>query len=347
MKKLILLSLLCLATNTLLRGQIAKGTITLGGEIGIGYVFAESVAWSGYDDTFSPSFGLMFTDHWMVGTSLGTSTNILELNYYINPRSERYNFYLGAGALVPLLDWSDEPFFDFQFGFNKFINGNIAFDANITYFVYPPSRLSLNLGLQPFVSESDRDKGASGVSAFRKGDLLINPSFATISYFGNRYPDNLIEATFNPNLGLFLSGHTLVGLSLSGHFLTRFGEAFKYSYPQNPHLAIAPYFRYYFGNAQKYWSRWYGQLGFSFTRSSSESNVHKLDLWGTFLNNRWGANWFLTPHLAFDVGLDLRYNLGTNVEGFTPIRSFNGPRGDRGFRVGVSIGVQYFMQREN
>jgi hypothetical protein len=68
---------------------------------------------------------------------------------------------------------------------------------------------------------------------------------------------------------------------------------------------------------------------------------------GTILNNRWGANWFLTPHLAFDIGLDLRYNLGTNVEGFTHIRSFDGPRGDRGFPVGTSIGVQYFLQRGN
>lgn len=120
-------------------------------------------------------------------------------------------------------------------------------------------------------------------------------------------------------------------------------DEFAYRYM---HFSISPYLRHYLGGEQKHW-RWYGQLGFALFGSNSESNTHEVDSWGTTLRNRWGANWFLTPNLAFDIGLDLSYNLGTDAEGFRYFQTFDGSQGDRGFRVGASIGVQYFLQRGN
>lgn len=353
MKKLILLSLLCLATNTLLRGQIAKGTITLGGEIGFGYVFAESAAWTGQDFTIAPSFGLMVTDHWMVSTSFSTGINgssalfSPEVRYYLNPGNKRNNYYVGIGILLPLLNWADESIFDFQFGFNRFLNENIAFDANVTYAVYSqtPSALSLNLGLQPFMSRGDRDSLSSAASTFNRGDLLFNPSFAALSVYGP-FHHRIIEAAFDPDFGLFLNNNTLVGFSLSGYVLTSLSDKSDYRYVQHIHLSLSPYLRHYLGSEQRHW-RWYGQLCFALSSSSNESNAYEVDWKGLVLSNRWGANWFLTPNLAFDIGLDLSYNPGTDADGFRYFQTFDGPLGDRGFRVGTSIGVQYFLQRGN
>ena len=99
MKKLILLSLLCLAANTSLLGQIGKGSVTVRGGAELDYLFAEEETRTGFSYDFFPRFGLMVTDHWMVGAGVsirGFGNNVYpsevapEIRYYINPRSDTW-----------------------------------------------------------------------------------------------------------------------------------------------------------------------------------------------------------------------------------------------------------------
>jgi hypothetical protein len=186
------------------------------------------------------------------------------------------------------------------------------------------------------MSRGDRDNWQSAASAFSKGDLMINPSFGTVTYVNNS-----IEMVFNPSLGLFLSDQTLINVSLHGSFAERFNSEIQY---RNAYLSIAPYLRHYFGSNQKHW-RWFGQAGFILAGSDYDTSTADINSSTFLLNSRWGANWFLTPNLAFDLGVDINYHLYTNRKGSILEDSFDEPSPNRGFRVGASVGVQYFLQR--
>jgi hypothetical protein len=346
MKKLLLLSLLCLSFNTFLRGQIEKGAIAFGGEIGLDYLAAEEESFSGFSYGFSPAFSLMVTDHWLLGASLGTSafddsanfsTIAPQVRYYLNPGSEGNNYYAGFRYERDFGDY-EESSYNFQLGFNRFLNGNIALDASITYAIHSlrDNGFILNLGLQPFMNKDGREAWQSAVSTFNRGDLMISPGFASIFYLGG-----VLDMRFSPDVGLFLSDQTLVGVSLSGSYSNRLNNTFDY---EGAHLSIAPYLRRYFGSSQKHW-RWYSQVGLFLTGSGYETEFVEFDSWGSLLNGRLGTNWFLTSNLAFDIGLDLSYHLWTNQNGATRSSDFDGPWANRGFRIGASVGVKYFLQR--
>ncbi|WP_421948158.1 hypothetical protein [Phaeodactylibacter xiamenensis] len=349
MKKLILLSLLCLAANTSLLGQIGKGSVTVRGGAELDYLFAEEETRTGFSYDFFPRFGLMVTDHWMVGGSISIrgfddsvypSEVIPEVRYYINSASTKNSYYAGLRCILGI-NYPALSSYGFRLGFNRFLNEHIAFNVRAIYSVRPrmPNGILLFFGLQPFMNRADRARWRSAVSAFSKGDFIINSGLGGVSV-----RNNIIQMRLRPNLGLFLSEHTLVGVELSAYHLQNLNREVQY---KSNGLSIAPYLRHYFSNEQKHW-RWYGQTGFLFSSLRFESSSSERDTLISLLNSRLGVNWFLTPNLAFDMGLGLDYHIWTNVNGANPWNgSFDGPLPNSGLRVGASIGVQYFLQRGN
>ncbi|KGE86262.1 MAG: hypothetical protein ACE362_14665 [Phaeodactylibacter xiamenensis] len=353
MKKLLLLSLLSLASHALLQAQIEKGALTLRGAAGLEYLSAAEEEYSGLTYELGTRIGWMLTDHWLLGTSLGVvgiggSGAVYfaapEVRYYFNPGSEKNNYY-GGFRYSFNSEGGDYSTYEFQLGLNRFINEQVAFDANLVYSVQPEEEhtLLLSIGLQPFINKADRAEWKSAASAFNKGDLLINPSFGSGSYRGGSF----LEMMFNPDLGLFLSEQTLIGVNLNASFLTVTGSLREFNPATITELSIAPYLRHYLSKEQNHW-RWYGQVGFLFAGSNFESSVSERNSSVALVSGRLGTNWFLTPNLAFDIGLDLSHHLWANMEG-TSDRSgpFDEQMPDRGFQVGASIGVQYFLQRGN
>jgi hypothetical protein len=354
MKKLLLLSLLCLSSYTLLQAQIEKGALTFRGAAGLEYLSAAEEEYSGLTYELGTRMGWMLTDHWLVGTSLGVvgiggSGAVYfaapEVRYYFNPASEKNNYY-GGFRYSFNSEGFDYATYEFQLGLNRFINEQAAFDANLVYAVQSEAlnQILLSIGLQPFMSKADRAEWKSAASAFNKGDLLINPGFGFISFRGNDI-GSALEMMFNPDLGLFLSEQALIGLELNASFYQ--------DYLKNEarlgitELSIAPYLRYYLSNEQQHW-RWYGQAGFFLADARTGSSSHERNSSVALVSGRLGTNWFLTPNLAFDIGLDLSHHLWANVEGTSDWSgSFDEQMPDRGFQVGASIGVQYFLQRGN
>ena len=361
MKKLLLLSLLCLSSHALLQAQIEKGALTLRGAAGLEYLSAAEEEYSGLTYELGTRIGWMLTDHWLLGTSLGVvgiggSGAVYfaapEVRYYFNPGSEKNNYY-GGFRYSFTSEGFDNSIYEFQLGLNRFINEQVAFDANLVYAVQSDAlnQILLSIGLQPFINKADRAGWKSAVSAFSKGDLLINPGFGSISFKGNDIGSS-VELMFNPDLGLFLSGQTLIGLELNASFY----QDYIRNEPRlgTTELSIAPYLRYYLSNEQQHW-RWYGQASF-FLAEASVSIVdtrngairYESNSSVALVSGRLGTNWFLTPNLAFDIGLDLSHHLWANVEGTDRLfGSFDEPLPDRGFQVGASIGMQYFLQRGN
>ncbi|WP_421948157.1 hypothetical protein [Phaeodactylibacter xiamenensis] len=352
MKKLLLLSLLCLSSHALLQAQIEKGALTLRGAAGLQYLSAAEEEYSGLTYELGTRIGWMLTDHWLVGTSLGVvgiggSGAVYfaapEVRYYFNPGSEKNNYY-GGFRYSFNSEGGDYSTYEFQLGLNRFINEQVAFDANLVYAVQPGEdhTLLLSLGLQPFMNKGDRAGWKSAASAFDKGDLLINSSFGFVSYRGS-----FLEMMFNPDLGLFLSEQTLIGVNFNASFNTIVGNLRKVNQGTITELSIAPYLRHYLSKEQKHW-RWYGQAGFLFAGSNFESSSFERNSSVALVSGRLGTNWFLTPNLAFDIGLDLSHHLRANTEGTSDWSgSFDEQMPDRGFQVGASIGVQYFLQRGN
>lgn len=338
MKKLLLLSLLCLAANTLLRGQIEKGAITFGEGIYANYLFAAEENRSGHYYGGNANFGLMVSDHWLIGIGVNRDyyTAIApEVRYYLNPSSEKNNYYAGFRA-----SWYPSYFddsYDLQLGLNRFVSKNIALDANMVYTIHPALQnvISLNLGIQPFMSRGDRDNWQSAASAFNKGDLIINPSFATAAF-----TNYTLELAFNPSLGLFISDQTLVNVSIAGSYGERFNSEIQQRFAN---ISISSYLRHYLGSEQKHW-RWFGQAGFTLSGSDSVTNNTDINTSAFLLSSRLGANWFLTSNLAFDLGIDVNYHLYRNHRSSASQidRYWTQP----GFTVGASVGVQYFLQRE-
>lgn len=352
MKKLLLLSLLWLSSHALLQAQIEKGALTLRGAAGLEYLSAAEEEYSGLTYELGTRIGWMLTDHWLVGTSLGVvgiggSGAVYfaapEVRYYFNPGSEKNNYY-GGFRYSFNSEGGDYSTYEFQLGLNRFINEQVAFDANLVYAVQPGEdhTLLLSLGLQPFMNKGDRAGWKSAASAFDKGDLLINSSFGFVSYRGS-----FLQMMFNPDLGLFLSEQTLIGVNLNASFLTVTGNLREVNPGMITELSIAPYLRHYLSKEQKHW-RWYGQAGFLFAGSNFESSSFERNSSVALVSGRLGTNWFLTPNLAFDIGLDLSQHLWANTEGTSDWSgSFDEQMPDRGFQVGASIGVQYFLQRGN
>jgi hypothetical protein len=352
MKKLLLLSLLSLSSHALLQAQIEKGALTLRGAAGLEYLSAAEEEYSGLTYELGTRIGWMLTDHWLLGTSLavvgiGGSGAVYfaapEVRYYFNPGSEKNNYY-GGFRYSFTSEGFDNSIYEFQLGLNRFINEQVAFDANLVYAVQPGEdhTLLLSFGLQPFMNKGDRAGWKSAASAFDKGDLLLNSSFGFVSYRGS-----FLEMMFNPDLGLFLSEQTLVGVNFNASFNTIVGNLRKVNQGTITELSIAPYLRHYLSKEQKHW-RWYGQAGFLFAGSNFESSSFERNSSVALVSGRLGTNWFLTPNLAFDIGLDLSHHLWANVEGTDRLfGSFDEPLPDRGFQVGASIGVQYFLQRGN
>ncbi len=352
MKKLLLLSLLCLSSHALLQAQIEKGALTLRGAAGLEYLSAAEEEYSGLTYELGTRIGWMLTDHWLVGTSLGVvgiggSGAVYfaapEVRYYFNPGSEKNNYY-GGFRYSFNSEGGDYSTYEFQLGLNRFINEQVAFDANLVYAVQPEEEhtLLLSIGLQPFINKGDRAGWKSAASAFDKGDLLINSSFGFVSY-----RSSFLEIMFNPDLGLFLSEQTLIGVDLNASFNTIVGNLRKVNQGTITELSIAPYLRHYLSKEQKHW-RWYGQAGFLFAGSNFESSSFERNSSVALVSGRLGTNWFLTPNLAFDIGLDLSHHLRANTEGTSDWSgSFDEQMPDRGFQVGASIGVQYFLQRGN
>ncbi|WP_425421700.1 hypothetical protein [Phaeodactylibacter xiamenensis] len=352
MKKLLLLSLLWLSSHALLQAQIEKGALTLRGAAGLEYLSAAEEEYSGLTYELGTRIGWMLTDHWLVGTSLGVvgiggSGAVYfaapEVRYYFNPGSEKNNYY-GGFRYSFNSEGGDYSTYEFQLGLNRFINEQVAFDANLVYAVQPGEdhTLLLSLGLQPFMNKGDRAGWKSAASAFDKGDLLINSSFGFVSYRGS-----FLQMMFNPDLGLFLSEQTLIGVNLNASFLTVTGNLREVNPGTITELSIAPYLRHYLSKEQKHW-RWYGQAGFLFAGSNFESSSFERNSSVALVSGRLGTNWFLTPNLAFDIGLDLSQHLWANTEGTSDWSgSFDEQMPDRGFQVGASIGVQYFLQRGN
>ncbi|NBC09089.1 MAG: hypothetical protein GVY26_18010 [Bacteroidetes bacterium] len=339
MKKLLLLSLLCIAANTLLRGQIEKGAITFGEGMYANYLFAKEENRSGHYYGGNANFGLMVSDHWLIGVGVSRdyyTAIVPEVRYYLNPSAEKNNYYAGFRASwYP--SYSDYDSYDLQLGLNRFISKNIALDANVVYAIHPAlqNTISLNLGIQPFMSRGDRDNWQSVASAFNKGDLIINPSFATAAF-----TNNAMELVFNPSLGLFISDQALVNVSIAGSYGEWFDSEISRRYSN---LSVSSYLRHYLGSEQKHW-RWFGQAGFTLRGSENVTNITDINTSAFFLSSRWGANWFLTPNLAFDLGIDIDYHLYNNQKSsaLQTDRSQTHP----GFIVGASVGVQYFLQRE-
>ncbi len=276
MKRLILLSLLCLSSHALLQAQIEKGALTLRGAAGLEYLAAAEEEYSGLTYELGTRIGWMLTDHWLVGTSLGVVGfggsgaayfAAPEVRYYFNPGSEKNNYY-GGFRYSFTSEGFDNSIYEFQLGLNRFINEQVAFDANLVYAVQPGEdcTLLLSIGLQPFINKADRAEWKSAASAFNKGDLLINPSLGSGSYRGS-----LLEVMFNPDLGLFLSEQTLIGVDLNASFNTIVGNLRKVNQGTITELSIAPYLRHYLSKEQKHW-RWYGQAGFLFAGSNFESS---------------------------------------------------------------------------
>ena len=352
MKKLLLLSLLCLSSHALLQAQIEKGALTLRGAAGLEYLSAAEEEYSGLTYELGTRIGWMLTDHWLLGTSLGVvgiggSGAVYfaapEVRYYFNPGSEKNNYY-GGFRYSFTSEGFDNSIYEFQLGLNRFINEQVAFDANLVYAVQPGEdhTLLLSFGLQPFMNKGDRAGWKSAASAFDKGDLLLNSSFGFVSYRGS-----FLEMMFNPDLGLFLSEQTLVGVNFNASFNTIVGNLRKVNQGTITELSIAPYLRHYLSKEQKHW-RWYGQAGFLFAGSNFESSSFERNSSVALVSGRLGTNWFLTPNLAFDIGLDLSQHLWANTEGASDWSgSFDEQLPDRGFQVGASIGVQYFLQRGN
>jgi hypothetical protein len=349
MKKLVLLSLLCLAANTLLLGQIGKGSVTVRGGAELDYLFAEEETRTGFSYDFFPRFGLMVTDHWMVGAGVsirGFGNNVYpsevapEIRYYINPRSKKNNYYAGLRYILGINEPAHSSY-GFRLGFNRFLNEHIAFNVRAIYSVRPQTAniMLLSFGLQPFMNGLDRSQWRSGISAFNKGDLMIDSDLGGVSV-----QSNIIRLRFRPKVGLFLSEQTLIGIELSANFSQHLNREVQYT---DKGISIAPYLRHYFGNKQSHW-RWYAQAGFFFSSSRSEAFSSKRKSLISLVSSRLGTNWFLTPNLAFDMGLGLDYHIWTNVNRSNPWNgSFDGPLPSSGLRVGASIGVQYFLQRGN
>ncbi|MCI4647329.1 hypothetical protein [Phaeodactylibacter sp.] len=352
MKELLLLSLLSLSSHALLQAQIEKGALTLRGAAGLEYLSAAEEEYSGLTYELGTRIGWMLTNHWLVGTSLGVvgiggSGAVYfaapEVRYYFNPGSEKNNYY-GGFRYSFNSEGFDYSTYEFQLGLNRFINEQVAFDANLVYAVQPEEdhTLLLSLGLQPFMNKADRAGWKSAASAFDKGDLLLNSSFGFVSYRGS-----FLEMMFNPDLGLFLSEQTLIGVNFNASFNTIVGNLRKVNQGTITELSIAPYLRHYLSKEQKHW-RWYGQAGFLFAGSNFESSSFERNSSVALVSGRLGTNWFLTPNLAFDIGLDLSHHLRANMEGTSDWSgSFDEQLPDRGFQVGASIGVQYFLQRGN
>ncbi len=361
MKNFTLIFCCVLLSAKLLQGQIEKGTISFGGNIGASYTWAESDQFQGYAIDFNPAIAFMINDHWLVGGAVGTFTNDNisvsdnsfiqpEVRYYFNPAAEKNKFYAG---FVPSFNLNelDNSAYNLTFGFNRFLNQNVALDANATYTAIGNNNqdvINVNLGLRSFMSKADRDNWKTGVSNFGKGDLLINTGIATASItgIGSGFTE-FLQLSLNPSGGIFLSEQWLLGAQLSANLASDLGSDLSL---QTSSLSLAPFARYYLGNEQKHW-RWFGQAGVSFTsaRVRFDGNFNS-DLSAFFLNSRWGANWFLNSNLAFDMGIDLNYNFGTNSEVmFTNGAGddFDELLADNGLSLGFSIGVQYFLNRNN
>lgn len=361
MKNLTLIICCCLLSGNLLWGQIEKGAISFSGNIGAEYTWAQSDQFQGYALDFNPAIAFMINDHWLIGGAIGTFTNDNisvsdnsfiqpEVRYYFNPAADKNKFYAG---FIPSfnLDELDNSAYNFTFGFNRFLNQNVALDANATYTAIGNNAqdiININLGLRSFMSKTDRGNWKTAVSEFNKGDLLINTGIATASItgIGSGFTE-FLQLSLNPSGGIFISEQWLLGAQLGASLASDLGSDLSL---QTSSLSLAPFARYYLGNEQKHW-RWFGQAGLSFmsSRVRFENNFNSNSS-AFFLNSTWGANWFLTSNLAFELGVNLNYNFGTNTEAtFTNGAGddFDELLPDDGISIGASIGVQYFLNRKD
>ena len=301
------------------------------------------------------SFAAMVSDHFMIGGSLAAVGELYQGNvvggialgpairYYINPASQRNNYFVGADAIFGGSSFDEiiisqdgiADAFNFNVGLNRFLNPNVSLEARANYSLrtdaFAPDVFSIDLGLRLFMDQEAREGHRTAVGTFEEGTVLLGVSNAQISFTSEVY-----DMSLAPNAAYFLNDRLAVGVGLNARIAAVRGNDNNTSF-----LSIAPFTRYYFTSAGHV--RWFGQvgagIGLSTTNIVSLSEELKIKSTTYQMNARFGSNIFLTPHLALELSIGPSYFYGestTNNDQF--------PKSiDRSIRLVGEIGFQFFL----
>ncbi|MEM6380205.1 MAG: hypothetical protein AAF705_18570, partial [Bacteroidota bacterium] len=195
------------------------------------------------------------------------------------------------------------------------------------------------LGLRSFMNRTERDNWQTAVSDFNRGDLLMGAGLARISF-----TRGFLSLHLDPRIGYFLNERLVLGMFIGTSLTFAVEEPFG---REGRTFRIEPFARYYFGNEQQRW-RWFGEAGIAAT--SSWFNLNDIqERTSSFVEGRgrFGANWFLTPNLAFELAVLGIYNFGINDVSMFPDgrEDLEVKILDNGFILRTAISVQYFLNR--
>lgn len=330
-------------------GQIGKGSLLLGGRLGLSNDFApeNDILIAGV----KPEFGFFLSDKFVLGGRLG-------IDYY-----KEGDLNAGGLSLAPMLryylkngespwKWFSEARFSMNFGYgdlnentvyalaaglggNLFLNSEVALEGILQYLDTDlgnsgrNSGLVFNLGLQFFLSpDSEKENGA--LSILKSGRMFIGGSTANLDMSDLVNDRSGFGFGLNPNVGLFLSEKWALGSSL---FISHSSNDFYNGYS----FGVSPFARFY-PQASDGPLQWFLTAGVGITRMVNEfdeivGNPMELNnsQWLKSFNTGIGLDWFLSENIA--------------VEGILGYTYIDAPAFSSETRnLGFNIGFQYFLR---
>ncbi|MCB0638103.1 MAG: hypothetical protein KDC54_15845 [Lewinella sp.] len=352
MKNILTTILLIWCLPSISQAQLVRGTWTIGGQF-----TAEVVNVAGdtplFQASIAPQFGVFVTDHWLLGGGVGgfVSSGVTDggdafltpfARYYFNPAAPRANFFAGASAAFIL----DRDFFNslgVEAGLSYFLTPGVALDltAGLT-FTESSNPGMLGVGLRAFLNPESRSGMQTAGGEFEAGSWLLGTS--RFSATMNR---DLISLAISPNVGTFLTDQWVVGLAGGLAWPIRF----------NKHLLrfrtyqARPFVRYYFTPARHL--NWFAEASAGIESSYFRNgDVLTQQAYRGIFQGSLGANLFLTNNLALEAGLLVTHFTQRDITRLDFDETFGnifqvepGPQGDQETRIGLRIGLQFFINR--
>ena len=346
-----LLTFLLLSTTTI-SAQVQKGDISLLCQFPITHEWSEQEFGDGFSFGESFSFGYLVSDHVMLGLSVLDRFDLEGLSpqvrYFFNPESER-NIYFAD--LITSYEFDDTaPRATFSLGFNRFVGENLSLEAAASYSTFSdePDALRLGLGVRSFIGRDAWKDRSNAASRFGKGSYLLG--FAD---FELGMQSEAFVAGLEISNGYFITDRFAIGLRDMLSFSRR--DGIDLSDFRSWSHELAAFGRYYLQNSGRRITP-FTELGVGFQDSRfTSNNNYDINSFRWLAEARFGFNVFVTPEMAFEFALvgrqESRSNLVQTYQDRTqfPEERFpdlDGTIEDRNFRLGLDIGVQFFIQQD-
>jgi hypothetical protein len=289
--------------------------------------------------SLSGGFGGFVSNNLLLGSNFGTSyfrnslgsLLLVDVNpyarYYFNPKQNNSFFYLQVDYFYNrfFLDGTGiSSGFGFNLGLDHFIAPGVSLNtlAGINYrrefgtdYI---KTLDLTVGLDAFLLPVVTNSSSAKIGRFQKGSLLVGGSTAGLS--------KIMEKTewflsFNPRIGYFWGDKLAAGSSVN--FRVNKAKIGINNFTLNQ-FSVSPFIRYYLHFPKKF--NPFITAEFSYTSSTNSQNDNAFTATNSSFLIGPGGNYFITPNLAFEGILGLRFN-----------------QDDSRSRINFTAGLQYFI----